>query len=289
MLLPSSCVSSLNLSVNSLQDLGAAAIAFVADRCTALTCLNLNSAKIGHAGAAAIAAAMSAAPGSSELPTRAAICQLQPASTRLPLAQVFKNGKVPPGCAACDAPHIEQLQLQLLQQAQGRHHASTGATGITFLEQRYACLFDRCGTGFRMQVRRVACCAPLLSTSILTRFLPGRLVCHRFRPEPQFALRCRRLGHICSAEEQSPAVVAAAETGFLQVELGAVRVKHRQGPWRGGSELSVAGVGHWLERFRRRRHAGAATTFYSQNVQAPTPARSRASLMELFATTNCRG
>jgi hypothetical protein len=58
------------------------------------------------------------------------------------------------GCAASDAPHIEQLQLQLLQQGQGRHHALSGATGLTFLEQRFACLFDRAGAGYRMQVMR---------------------------------------------------------------------------------------------------------------------------------------
>jgi hypothetical protein len=153
-LLPSSCISTLNLSVNSLQDLGAAAIAFVADRRTALTSLNLNSAKIGPPGAAAIASAMKASRcGGGDLPTRAALGQMHPSSTRVPLAQVFKNGKVTPGCAACDAPHVEQLQLQLLQQGQGRHHASSGATGLVFLEQRYACLFDRSGTGFKMQVK----------------------------------------------------------------------------------------------------------------------------------------
>jgi hypothetical protein len=152
MLLPSSFVCTLNLSVNSLQDIGATAIAFAADRCTALTCLNLNSAKIGPSGAAAIAAAMSASRSSSVLPTRAAIGQLQPASTRAPLAQVLKQGKVTPGCAACDAPRMGQLHLLLLQQGQGRHHACQGATGFTFLEQRFLCLFDSFGTGFRMQV-----------------------------------------------------------------------------------------------------------------------------------------
>lgn len=152
-LLPPFLITSINLSVNSLQDLGATAIAFAADRCTALTTLNLNSAKFGSAGAAAIAAAMSSSRGGGELPTRAAIAQMQPVSTRAPLAQVLKHGKVTPGCAACDAPHIEQLQLQLLQQGQGRHHATSGATGLTFLEQRFSCLFDRSGLGLKMQVR----------------------------------------------------------------------------------------------------------------------------------------
>jgi hypothetical protein len=153
MLLPPSHISSLNLSVNSLQDIGATSIAFVADRCTSLTSLNLNSAKIGPAGAAAIACAMCCTRGDGELPTRAAITQLQPASTRVPVAQVFKGGKIMLGCAASDAPHIEQLQLQLLQQGQGRHHAASAATGLTFLEQRYLCLFDRAGSGYTMQVK----------------------------------------------------------------------------------------------------------------------------------------
>jgi hypothetical protein len=90
--------------------------------------------------------------GGQQLPTRAAIAQLQPASMRAPVAEVFKRGKIISGCAASDAPHIEQLQLQLLQQGQGRHHAMSGATGLTFLEQRYVCLFDRLGTGYKMQV-----------------------------------------------------------------------------------------------------------------------------------------
>ena len=153
MLLPPSYISSINLSVNSLQDIGATSIAFVADRCTSLTSLNLNSAKIGAAGAAAIACVMSSTRGDCELPTRAAIMQLQPASVRVPVAQVFKGGKIMLGCAACDAPHIEQLQLQLLQQGQGRHHATSAATGLTFLEQRYLCLFDRAGSGYKMQVK----------------------------------------------------------------------------------------------------------------------------------------
>ncbi len=150
MLLPPSQVSSLNLSVNTLQDLGVAAIAFVADRCTSLTALNLNSAKITCAGAAAIAAAMYCQ--RALLPTNAAILQLLPASTRVPVAQVFKSGSNLSGCAACDAPHIEQLQLRLLQQGQGRQHATSGATGLTFLEQRFVCLFDRTGFGYKMQV-----------------------------------------------------------------------------------------------------------------------------------------
>lgn len=145
-------ISSINLSVNSLQDIGATAIAFAADRCTSLTSLNLNSAKISSAGAAAIAAAMTCSRGGGQLPTRAAISQLQPTSARVPIAEVFKRGNILSGCAASDAPHIEQLQLRLLQQGQGRHHATSGATGLTFLEQRYVCLFDRSGAGYKMQV-----------------------------------------------------------------------------------------------------------------------------------------
>jgi hypothetical protein len=151
MLLPPHQISSLNLSANAIHDLGVASIAFAVDRCSALTKLTLSSAKINAPGAAAIASAMSPAGGSDGVPTRAAILQL-PSNARAPIAVACKRGDAMPGCAASDAPHIEQLQLQLLQQGQGRHHSTTGATGLWFLHHRFLSVFDRQGTGYKMQV-----------------------------------------------------------------------------------------------------------------------------------------
>ncbi len=94
LLLPPSSLSSLNLSVNTIGDLGASALAFAADVSTALTSLNLSTSKITSPGAAAIASALSASRGSREPPTRAAIGQLQPVASRVPVAQVCELADV---------------------------------------------------------------------------------------------------------------------------------------------------------------------------------------------------
>ena len=94
LLLPPSSLSSLNLSVNTIGDLGASALAFAADASTALTILNLSTSKITSPGAAAIASALSASRGSREPPTRAALGQLQPAASRVPVAQVWELADV---------------------------------------------------------------------------------------------------------------------------------------------------------------------------------------------------